>query len=420
MTEESSSHGSSVHPDPFEFEFRPGLINFGRGALSTLDSVLADSGCERGLVVCGENVSANTALMEQVHDGLADRHVGTFTGTTPEKRLSEAVAAARRADELGADVLVPVGGGSSLDVATVASAIRADDRGLDAVRNEVRETGGISLPGDRRNLTPLVPIPTTFAGADLSVVAGITVDLGEELVSTGVGGEELMPAALVYDPAAFETTPASVLAGSAMNGFDKGLEAIYARDATPITDATAVRGLRLLRSALPSLFEGNGGKSQTGSETVARAAMGRAVAGVILVQFGVSTPDRLKLNVIHAFGHGCRDAFGIQQGLAHAVLAPHVLRAILSRCDARRSVLAEGLGVDLASVDDVADRIVGEVERVRDGLGVPTRLRDLDGTSRDALTEAVEITVQDGLMAFAPPGLELSSADIHDVFEAAW
>uniref|UniRef100_UPI000AF0170A iron-containing alcohol dehydrogenase n=1 Tax=Halarchaeum acidiphilum TaxID=489138 RepID=UPI000AF0170A len=48
------------------------------------------------------------------------------------------------------------------------------------------------------------------------------------------------------------TTPDRVLCASAMNGFDKGIETLYARAATPVTDGTAARGLALLREALPS------------------------------------------------------------------------------------------------------------------------------------------------------------------------
>ncbi|MFB6244382.1 MAG: iron-containing alcohol dehydrogenase, partial [Halobaculum sp.] len=244
-----------MHTESFSFDYQPGAIHYGRGQAEQLEAILTDAGYERALVVCGSNTGANEALMEPIERGLGETHRGTFDGTTPDKRAATAVAVAQRADDLDADVLVPVGGGSSLDVATVASVVRADGRDTAAVRAEVRETGGIALPDDESALTPLVPVPTTLAGADLSTLAGITVELDDTVVATGVGGTALMPAAVVYDPALFETTPRSVLAGSAMNGFDKAIESLYAANRTPVTDATARRAVAYFDDGLPRLFD---------------------------------------------------------------------------------------------------------------------------------------------------------------------
>lgn len=60
--------------------------------------------------------------------------------------------------------------------------------------------------------------------------------------------------AVVYDPW-FATPPKSILAASAMNGFNKGIETLYARNATPVTDATALRELRFLQEGLHQLSE---------------------------------------------------------------------------------------------------------------------------------------------------------------------
>ncbi|MFC6726885.1 iron-containing alcohol dehydrogenase, partial [Halobium palmae] len=185
----------------------------------------------------------------------------------------------------------------------------------------------------------------------------------------GVGDERLMPAALYYDADLFETTPQSVLAASAMNGFDKGLEALYTRNATPVTDGTAMRGLRLLRSSLPTLGDGET-ESEDAVEGVGGAgdALERAVTGTILVQYGVSTPGRYKLSIIHAFGHGFTRNYDVHQGRAHAVVAPHVLRYLFDEVDARRELLAEALDVRIEREDpsdeELADGIVAAVVEV--------------------------------------------------------
>jgi len=179
-----------------------------------------------------------------------------------------------------------------------------------------------------------------------------------------------MPAIDLADPALFETTPQSVLAGSAMNGFNKGIETPYAADASPVSDATAVHGTRLLRDALPHV---------AGDRPDDPAATDRAVVGALLVQLG------RKISVIHAFGHGFARRYDVQQGTVHAVVAPHVLAYLFDEVDASRRALANGLGVATAGRDDaaIAEDVVSEVAAVRDSLPVPSRLRELDPVDED-------------------------------------
>lgn len=56
--------------------------------------------------------------------------------------------------------------------------------------------------------------------------------------------------------------------------------------------------------------------------------MERAVLGTILVQYGVSVLDAYRINIVHAFGHALRNQFGIQQGVAHAIIVLHALQLI--------------------------------------------------------------------------------------------
>jgi alcohol dehydrogenase class IV len=252
-------------------------------------------------------------------------------------------------------------------------------------------------------------VPTTFAGADLSVAAAVTyptVDGGRaETIPVGNG---LMPTELFYDPALYETTPMDVLVGSAFNGFDKALEMAYSAFANPITDAAAVRSLKYLKSSLPDL--------PTAEDP---AVMDRAVAGMILAQYGVSMPDRYKCNVVHAFGHGLRNEFGLQQGIAHAVVVPHVLESLFEHVDGRREVLAEGL-VDDPNGGDPATAVVDAVTEIRDELGLPTRLRDLDGTSTGGLRNAAVLTHEDAFMSIGPTGFDPSVDDVEAILERAW
>lgn len=391
----------------FTHEYQGCELRFGRGCIDDIESVIVNHGLTDALVICGENVGTNDDLMDPIRDGLGECLTNVFAGTTPEKEAKAAFEALDRAEAVGADVLVGVGGGSSLDVARQASVLAGDGRTLSELRAHGRD-GSVSPRGSGKERPPVVVIPTTFAGADVS--SGGTVELlAAEDSPTGqpvsLSGNE-MPIADFADPQLFETTPDSALAGSAMNGFNKGVETLYARDASPISDATAIHGLSLFAEALPNLFAG---EDSTG-------AMDRAVVASLLVQLG------RKISIIHAFGHGLARRYPVQQGTAHAILTPHVLRYLFEQVDARRELLARGLGVDAAvdGVEEVGDRIIERVVEIRDSLEVPTHLGFLPETDEDDIPAMASFILTDGPMERTPINLEPTQAAIEEVLLEAW
>jgi alcohol dehydrogenase len=395
---------------PFRFAYDPATVRYGPGCVAELGDELAALDCERALVVTGSSVGANPAVMDPVRSGLGDRLADVFAETTPQKRLGTAYSALERFRDSEADAVVAVGGGSSLDVVTVLSILAATDRPPANVGAELVETGALSVP--ESGLPPVLTVPTTLAGAELSQVAGVTADPAtcpvSERASGGVGAPELMPAVACYDPELLATTPDGVLAASAMNGFDKGVETLYARNRTPITDATASRGLGEFSDGL--LAFGDGKRDDETYQSLAR--------GSLLVQYGISRPEGTTLSLIHAFGHGLTRTYDVQQGAAHAVVAPHVLDWLFESVDGRRALLAESLGV--ADAPDHADAVCERVADIAAGLGLPTRLRDVDGPDRAAFPEVAQAVLDDAFMANAPPGLDPTKADVEAVLDSAW
>ncbi len=391
----------------FAFDYHPAEIRCGDGTAADLGELLAARGLDDALVVAGETVGATPAVVDPVRAGLGDRFAGLFAETTPEKRLGTALAAARRVRAEGHDALVGLGGGSSLDVATVATVLLSHEDPGAAV-----ESGRVTV-ADGGEPTPVVAVPTTPAGADLSPVAGITLTLepgsDRDDPPTGSASDRRpMPAALVADTALVATTPRSVLCASAMNGFDKAVESPYSPHATPITDATALRALSLTRSGFGALSADDPDPDDRYD----------AVAGVVLAQYGVTTGEVSRLSIVHAFGHGFSHGYDVHQGVAHGVLAPHVLEYLFGEVDGRRALLAEGLGVEGATDEELAAGVVEAVAEVAADLGLPDRLRDLSGVERSDLPPIAAAIHADGTLAAAP--VDPDREAILGVLEAAW
>lgn len=398
-------------PDSFEYDHCGVDLVYGRGRIDDLGEDLTERGFERALVVCGSNVGANEDLMGPVREGLGDRLAGVFDGTRPSKAAEDAFEGIDRMREVDADVLVAVGGGSSIDVARAMGLLATDGRTMDDLLEEAEREGegGIAPIRGGEEVTPLVAVPTTFAGADVSGGGSLLVSaVGEhpegQVDRLGIDDPRSPPIEVRYDPALFETTPMGALTGSAMNGFDKGLETVYGQAPTPITDGTAVHGLGLLAEAFPRLDDGD------------PEAMDRAVTGILLVQFERST------NVIHAFGHGFARRYPVQQGVVHAILVPHVLRYVFERVDGRRDLLARGLGIDTEglSAAETAEAVVDEVVEIRDSLGLPTRLRELDPVDRDDAPAIAAFIMNDAALYRSPEGLDPTPEELEAVIHEAW
>ncbi len=392
------------------FAYEPPVIRYGHNAVTALRHELSGRGLDRALVICGRSVGSNPDAIDPVVEALDDRLVGVFDKTTQEKHLATAFDALERARAADVDVLVALGGGSSLDVARVASALSTTDRPTSAVYSHFMAQGTVPLGAS--SALPVVVIPTTLAGADLSDGAGITVHPSTDPVSEPRGGgirdPRLMPVIAIYDPHLVASTPRSALVGSAMNGFDKGLEAIYAPNGGPVTAATATAGLQLLVDALPRLE--------------AASAIDPVVRGTMLVQYGTARTDGTTLSLIHAFGHGLTATVPVQQGVAHAVMAPHVLRHLFEQAPAGRHRLAEALGVadDTASDAAIAEAVVTAVAELRDQLGLPRRLRAIDDLARADLDAVARRTAADGLASNVPADVDTSASAVQAVLEAAW
>ena len=396
------------------FEFQPGVIRFGPGCVEDLADELDSHGVSRALVVSGRTTGTTPAVIEPVEAGLGEYHAGTAAVTTPEKRLDTAFEIVDQMNEYEADALVSLGAGSSIDLTKVASVLASRSLSRNEAGKELEETGSISVPDEP--VVTHVAVPTTLSGADLSMGGGVNALPESGLVSAptngGVYGSSVMPTGLFYDSELFETTPIDILAGSVMNGFDKGIESLYASNGIMLTDATAIRGLSLLQEALPHLRDDNRDEE----------VLEQIVQGIVLVQYGIwGVKSMATLSIIHAFGHGVTSHSDAHQGNVHATVAPHVLRYVFENVDGRRYLIADALGVSTdGPPEEVAEGIVAAVTEIRDALELPTQLGTLAGVEEDALPVMAEAVHADWCMNNTPEGLETSREDVAGILRNAW
>ncbi len=228
--------------------------------------------------------------------------VHRFDTVEPDPRYEIATQAADRTREVGADLVVGIGGGSSLDIAKVASILVTNS-------DPVSSFFGVDMVPNPGLTTILVPT-TAGTGSEVTPIA-ILSDYGEKL-KKGIVSPYLLPAVALLDPELTVGLPASVTAATGMDALIHAVEAYTSRNATPFTDMLALQAIKLIFRYIRTAFA-------NGSDLQARGGMleGSLLAGMAFANAGVTA--------VHAFAYPIGAEFHIPHGIANSIMLTAVM-----------------------------------------------------------------------------------------------
>jgi maleylacetate reductase len=280
----------------FAYEALPGRVVFGVGAVEHLGEEVDRLGAGRVLAIAGKR--AVDGLVER----LGGRWAASFTDVQQHVPVEAAARAVAAAGEVGADCLVAMGGGSATGMAKAV-----------ALEHEA----------------PIVAVPTTYAGSEVTPIYGLT---GPDGKRTGRDARAL-PRTVVYDPALTTGLPAQVTGPSGMNALAHCVEASYAPGANPVSSLLGEEGARALARGLP-------GAVRDPADLGARsdALLGAWLGGSALAGAGVA--------IHHQLCHLLGGAYRLPHGELHAVMLPHTVRFVAPTARPQLARLAAGLGTD--------------------------------------------------------------------------
>ncbi|MDQ3611500.1 MAG: maleylacetate reductase [Actinomycetota bacterium] len=321
----------------FTYQALPMRVVFGAGVLADLPAEVDRLGLQRMLVLCSPE-QQDTA--QRVVDVLGIRAAGVLPEARMHVPVEVAVRAQERAAELGADGCVAVGGGSAI---------------------------GLGKAIALKHGLPVVAIPTTYAGSEMTPVWGLTEG---GLKRTG-RDERVLPRSVLYDPELTLSLPAELSATSGMNAVAHAVEGLYAPDATPIVSLMAEEGVRALADALPAVVS-------DGSNLAARgeAQYGAWLCGAVLAATTMSLHHKL----CHTLG-GTLD---LPHAQTHTVVLPHALAFNAAAAPQAVAALSRALG----GAPDPAR----ELWELADRLGAPRSLQEL-GMAEDDIPRIAALAV---------------------------
>ena len=348
-------------------------------ALDLLPDQLSALGIHKPMLITGASVRQQPSYARAL-ELLAPWQPVVLPPVPSHASVSWVTQAAQVAREQGVDAFIAYGGGSCCDTAQATALLQAEGGQLTDYAVRFTPPSTLVTPTLRRAKHPVLAIPTTASGAEMTPSMGITDEHGHKFILHDVA---TMSRVVLIDPVANLEVPASILMSTGFNALAHVLEGLYSLQRTPMTDALCVHAIPLLANALPRvLHEPDSVAARADLMTAAHLA-GRVIA---------NARTALHHAICHAIGSRCR----VGHGDANAVMLPHVIAFNASQ-------VQPALDQALAVWPDrhPTDSLVSCLQRLQAQLQVPRRLRDL-GIARDQLPGVAQQVMGERGLYFNP------------------
>lgn len=377
-------------------KFHAPEVVFGLGALAEAGFAAGRLGARRPFVVTDDGVH-DAGWVHQLLGHLRDAGLDpvVWRGITPNPKDVEITQGYQRYLESGCDVLIGIGGGSSMDAAK-GIAILSGNGGA------ILDYAGVDQV--TRPIPPLLMIPTTSGtGADVSQFCIVTDTT--DAVKITIMGRALVPDISITDPRLLTTMPEWLAAATGLDALTHGIESFVSLAHNPLADGHALSAVRLVSHYLPATI-------QRPDDLDARTQMAQAS-----LEAGLAFTNAI-LGATHAMSHQVGGLLDLPHGVINGILLPHVIRYNARSIPDRFRDLAVAVGLPVvgAPADEVAEHLSEYVRRLGNEVGVPRGLRDI-GVSDDDIPRLARSTMQDACLTTNPRSAD--TVDIEGLLRAA-
>jgi maleylacetate reductase len=344
----------------FTRDTRPGRIVFRDGALDDLRGELESLGAQRAMLIVTQH---DHHLAERAQFALADLpHVmwDEIRQHVPVELAERAVGAAI---DKHVNVLVTVGGGSTIGLGKAV-----------AVRTGL----------------PLVCVPTTYSGSEMTPIYGLTSENDKRTARDG----RALPRVVIYDPRLLVSLPADVVGPSGMNALAHCAEALWAAHPDPITDALALDGAQRLERGLRSAYREPDGAAR------GEVMIASCLAGMALGTVGTS--------IHHALCHLLGGTYDTPHALTHAIVLPYAVKFVRPAVPGAIERLAAAMGTEPDGLPDA-------IWSLGRSVGTPQGLHAI-GITEAEVDQAAEAALAKGLPSPRP----LNRSLMRCLLEDAW
>lgn len=380
-----------------EFMFGiPSFVHFGEGASKKLGEMALGMGAKKAFVVYDKGVKAagivDGLLASLQAAGIESIEYDGVLPNPPDTQVEEAAAIARAAN---IDIIVAVGGGSSIDSAKAINILLTNPSPI----NQYAGLNMVKVPGK-----PLIAIPTTAGTASEVTAFSIVTDTAQTKKMV-IGGQFVGATIALADPLLTVGMPPKITASTGLDALTHAIEAYVSKAAMIPTDVMALRAISLICNNIVTA-------TKDGSNVEARSAM---LLGSMMAGFAFNSAV---LGLVHSIAHPLSAHFHLPHGVANAIGLPYVMEYNVQTAPARFKEIAAAMGIDVTGMSDAAaaQAAVELVKNFNKELEIPT-LKDC-GVTKDMFDRLAEDALQEISTLFNPR--DPSKEDVLAILEKAY
>lgn len=332
-------------------------VVFGQPAAPAVAEQARRLGATRVFLMVSGTLNRTTDEVEKLRQALGNTCVGTFDAMPAHTPRAAVIAAAEQARAARADLIVTLGGGSITDAAKAVQLCLANDirtqAAIDALRPVKDSSGALVPPPLNPPTVRQVTVPTTLSAGEFSAIAGVTDERTK--VKELIRHPDIIPAAVILDPAVTVHTPEWLFLSTGIRAVDHCVEGVCAKEAHPFADAQALRGLSLLAAGLPAVKADPGNlEARMDCQLGSWLSMAPLASGV-------------PMGASHGIGYVLGAVFDVPHGHTSCIMLPAVMRWNHAANAARQALVSAAMGQPRRAAGDLLHELIA-------GLGMPRSL----------------------------------------------
>lgn len=338
---------------------------FGPGARKELPGVVANLGKKKALVVTDPGL-VKFGVAGQVTSVLDEAGLPyeVFSDVKPNPTVSNVNAGLDAYRKAGADYLIAVGGGSSIDTA----------KAIGIVINNPEFADIVSLEGvapTKNKSVPIIALPTTAGTAAETTINYVIIDEVNKKKMVCVDPNDI-PAVAIIDAELMYSLPASLTAATGMDALTHAIEGYITRGAWALSDMFEIEAVKMIAKNLPTAVE-----HPKDAEARDAMAVAQYVAGMAFSNVG--------LGLVHGMAHPMGSLFDIPHGVANALLLPTIMEWNMPACIEKYGNIARAMGVDTEGMtaEEAAQAACDAVKALSIKVGIPQHLTEIGITAED-------------------------------------
>ena len=280
-----------------------------------------------------------------------------FSDIKPNPTIENVQAGVAAFKACGADCIVAIGGGSSIDTAKAVGIIITNPEFSD-----VRSLEGVAPT--KNKCVPIIAVPTTAGTAAEVTINYVITDAENNRKMVCVDVHDI-PVVAVVDPDMMATMPKGLTAATGMDALTHAIEGYITKGAWALSDMFHIEAIRIiarsLRGAVENTDEGRDGM-----------ALGQYVAGMGFSNVG--------LGIVHSMAHPLGALYDTPHGVANAIILPTVMEYNAPSTGEKYKHIAEAMGVtgtDKMTVEEYRAAAINAVKQLALDVGIPSDLKDI-------------------------------------------